>query len=180
MTARAPCDSAVSAKTHKQVTLGRISGVFGVKGWVKVFSYTEPRDNIVGFRSWLLRLRGDERRFDVEAGHKQGAGVVAKLRDVDDPERARELVGADIVVDRQELPACAAGEYYWTDLEGLEVRTTEGQVLGTVDHLIATPGHDVLVLTGERERLIPFVLGSVICEVDLAAGRIVADWSADY
>jgi 16S rRNA processing protein RimM len=180
VTTRAPCDCAVSAKTHKQVTLGRISGVFGVKGWVKVHSFTDPRDNVVGFRSWLVRSHGACRRFEVEAGHRQGAGVVAKLRDVDDPEEARELIGADILVERQELPPCAAGEYYWTDLEGLEVRTTEGQVLGTVDHLISTAGHDVLVLTGDRERLIPFVIGRVIREVDLDAGRIVADWSPDY
>lgn len=180
MIARAPCDSAVSAKPHKQVTLGRISGLFGVKGWVKVHSYTEPRDNIVGFRSWLVRLRGDERRFDVEAGHQQGAGVVAKLRDVDDRDQARALIGADILVERAELPACGAGEYYWTDLEGLEVRTLDGQVLGPVDHLIATAGHDVLVVAGERERMIPFVFGNVVREVDLAGGRIVVDWSADY
>ncbi len=142
------------------MTLGRISGVFGVKGWVKIHSFTEPRDNIVGFRSWLVRSTGIDRRFEVEDGHRQGAGVVAKLRDIDDPSQARALVGADIVVEREELPPCAAGEYYWADLEGLEVRTTEGQVLGTVDHLIATGSHDVLVLTGERERLIPFVLGA--------------------
>jgi 16S rRNA processing protein RimM len=178
--ARAPCDSAVSAKTHKQVTLGRISGVFGVQGWVKVHSFTDPRENVVTFKSWLVRLHGDWRRFEVEAGHRQGAGVVAKLRGIDDPDGARELIGADIVVERHELPPCAADEYYWTDLEGLEVRTTEGQVLGTVDHLIATPGHDVLVLIGDRERLVPFALGRVIREVDLEAGRIVADWSPDY
>jgi 16S rRNA processing protein RimM len=162
------------------VTLGRISGVFGVKGWVKVHSYTEPRDNVVAFRSWTLKLRSGERRVEVETGHAQGAGVVAKLRGLDDRDHARELIGADIVVDRSELPECAPGEYYWTDLEGLEVRTTDGQVLGTVDHLITTAGHDVLVLAGKPERLIPFVPGRVIREVDLSAGRIVADWAPDY
>jgi len=161
------------------VTLGRISGVFGVKGWVKVHSYTEPRENVVAFSTWLVKARGGERRFEVEAGHAQGAGVVAKLRGLDDREQARELIGADIVVERSELPECAPGEYYWTDLEGLEVRTTDGQVLGTVDHLVGTAGHDLLVLKGEPQRLIPFVAGRVILEVDLALGRIVADWPVD-
>ena len=161
------------------MTLGRISGVFGVKGWVKVHSYTQPRDNVVGFSSWLVKSRAGERRFEVEEGHAQGAGVVAKLRGLDDRDQARELIGAEIVVERSELPACAPGEYYWADLEGLEVRTTEGQVLGKVDHLIATAGHDVLVLAGEPQRLIPFVHGKVIREVDLVAGRIVADWPWD-
>ncbi|HVY66663.1 MAG TPA: ribosome maturation factor RimM [Gammaproteobacteria bacterium] len=170
----------MSAKTDKTVTLGRISGVFGVKGWVKVHSYTEPRDNVVRFRTWTLKVHGGERRFDVEAGHAQGAGVVAKLSGLDDRDQARELIGADIVVERSELPPCAPGEYYWTDLEGLEVRTTTGQVLGTVDHLLATAGHDVLVLAGQPQRLIPFVQGRIIHEVDLDAGTIVADWSPDY
>ena len=161
------------------MTLGRISGVFGVKGWVKVHSYTEPRENVVAFSTWLVKARGGERRFEVEAGHAQGAGVVAKLRGLDDREQARELIGADIVVERSELPECAPGEYYWTDLEGLEVRTTDGQVLGTVDHLVGTAGHDLLVLKGEPQRLIPFVAGRVILEVDLALGRIVADWPVD-
>jgi len=170
----------VSAKTHKPVTLGRISGLFGVKGWVKVHSYTNPRDNVVSYGTWTVKLRAGERRFEVETGHAQGAGVVAKLRGLDDREQARQLIGAEIVVERSELPECAPGEYYWTDLEGLEVRTLEGELLGTVDHLIATAGHDMMVLAGTPQRLIPFVHGRVIREVDLEAGRIVADWPLDF
>jgi len=176
----APCDPAVSARTHKLVTLGRISGVFGVKGWVKVNSYTEPRDTVVGFGVWTVRLDGIDSRVEVEEGQSHGKQVVAKLRGFDDRDRARELIGSDILIERERLPACAAGEYYWTDLEGLEVRTLTGEVLGTVDHLLATGSHDVLVLAGKPQRLIPFVLERVIREVDLAAGLIVADWSPDY
>jgi 16S rRNA processing protein RimM len=170
----------VSAKTRTRVTLGRISGVFGVKGWVKVHSYTEPRDNVVRFRTWIVTRAGTEHRLEVEAGHAQGAGVVAKLRGYDDRDQARELMGAEILVERHELPECGPGEYYWADLEGLEVRSIEGEVLGTVDHLIATAGHDVLVLAGEPALLIPFVQGSVIREVDLVTGRIVVDWRPGY
>lgn len=170
----------MSAKTHKTVTLGRISGVFGVKGWVKVFSYTEPRDNVVQFARWTLRLPDGAREVEVETGRSQGSQVVAKLRGIDDRDEARGLVGADIVVERERLPECAEGEYYWTDLEGLSVHTTTGEVLGLVDHLIATGAHDVLVVHGDRERLIPFVMGRVIQRVDLREGVIVADWPADY
>jgi len=180
VTARAPCDLAVSATTHKLLTLGRISGVFGVKGWVKVNSYTEPRDNVVGYGVWTLRLAGVDSRIEVEEGQSHGKQVVAKLRGIDDRDRAHELVGADILIERERLPPCAVGEYYWIDLEGLEVRTLTGEVLGTVDHLLATGTHDVLVLAGKPERLIPFVLDRVIREVNLAAGHIVADWSPDY
>jgi 16S rRNA processing protein RimM len=99
---------------------------------------------------------------------------------VDDRERAREWVGAEVVVERERLPATAANEFYWADLEGLEVRTETGEVLGKVDHLLATGAHDVLVLGGTRERLIPFVVGPVVKQVDLAAQVIVVDWSPDY
>jgi 16S rRNA processing protein RimM len=180
LTPDALCDSAVSAKTPKLVTLGRISGVFGVKGWVKVHSYTEPRDNIAAFRVWTLRRNGVDSRMELEDGRAQGAGVVVKLRGVDDPDRAREWVGAEMIVERAELPQCAPGEYYWTDLEGLEVRTIGGEPLGVVDHLVATGANDVLVLAGAPGRLIPFVIGDVIRSVDLDAGVIVADWSPEF
>ena len=165
---------------RKWVILGRVSGVFGVKGWLKVQSYTEPRDNIVGFSAWTLRMNGVDRVFDVEDGHSHAGSVVAKLHGIDDRDRARELVGAEIVVVREQLPATAAGEFYWTDLEGLEVRTTSGIVLGKVDHLLATGGNDVLVLDSKPELLVPFVVGAVVKEVDLGLGLIVVDWSPDY
>jgi 16S rRNA processing protein RimM len=170
----------VSAKPTKWVTLGRVSGVFGVKGWLKVQSYTEPRDNIARFGTWMLRMNGTDRPFDVEEGHSHGGSVVAKLRGIDDRDVARDWVGADIVVERERLPPTREGELYWTDLEGLEVRTTNGVVLGKVDHLLATGGNDVLVLDSTPACLIPFILGSVVQEVDLAAGRIVVDWSPDF
>jgi 16S rRNA processing protein RimM len=169
----------VSAR-EKWVILGRISGVFGVKGWLKVQSYTEPRDNIVGFRAWTLRMNGVDHAFEVEDGHSHAGSVVAKLHGIDDRDRAREWLGADIVVARERLPAIAEGEIYWTDLEGLEVRTTSGIVLGKVDHLLATGGNDVLVLDSVPQRLIPFVVGDVVKQVDLEMGLIVVDWSPDY
>jgi 16S rRNA processing protein RimM len=169
----------VSATQQKWVTLGRVSGVFGVKGWLKVQSYTEPRDNIARFGAWTLRLSGTERLFEVEGGQGHGGNVVAKLRGIDDPDRAREWLGAEILVERERLPETRAGEFYWTDLEGLEVRTTAGVSLGRVGSLLATGANDVLVLRGPPERLIPFVVGSVVKQVDLAAGLIVVDWSPD-
>jgi 16S rRNA processing protein RimM len=170
----------VSAKPTKWVTLGRVSGVFGVKGWLKIRSYTEPRGNIAELDSWTLRLNGADRRFDVEDARSHGDGAIVKLRSVDDRDRAREWVGAEVVVERERLPATAANEFYWADLEGLEVRTETGEMLGKVDHLLATGAHDVLVLGGARERLIPFVVGAVVKHVDLAAQVIVVDWSPDY
>jgi 16S rRNA processing protein RimM len=169
----------VSANRKKWVTLGRVSGVFGVKGWLKVQSYTEPRDNIVALGVWTLRMNGADRPFEVEDGQGHAGNVVAKLRGIDDPDRAREWMGAEIVVEREQLPEARAGEFYWTDLEGLEVRTMAGLTLGRVECLLATGANDVLVLSGTRERLIPFVVGPVVKQVDLAAGLILVDWSPD-
>ncbi|HUQ50782.1 MAG TPA: ribosome maturation factor RimM, partial [Gammaproteobacteria bacterium] len=153
--------------------------VFGVKGWLKVQSYTEPRDNVVDFAVWTLRMNGADRPFEVEDGQGHAGKVVAKLRGIDDPERAREWLGAEIVVEREQFPRAQAGEFYWTDLEGLEVRTTAGVMLGRVAYLLATGANDVLVLGGTPERLIPFLLGTVVQQVDFEAGLIVVDWSTD-
>jgi len=161
------------------VTLGRITGLFGVKGWVKVHSYTEPRENVVDYSAWILEHGGREHRIEVEAGHLAGKGVVAKLRGIDDRDEARQWVGADIHVERGALPPCEPGEYYWVDLEGLEVRNTRGELLGEVDHLMATGANDVIVLRG-GDRLIPFVKGSVVRRVDVEAGVIVVDWEPGF
>jgi 16S rRNA processing protein RimM len=106
--------------------------------------------------------------------------VIAKLRASDDRDAAYALIGGEIAVPRDRLAPLPPGEYYWTDLEGLEVRTLEGVSLGRVDHLLATGAHDVLVLDGEPARLIPFVPGAVVRSVDLANGLIVADWSPEF
>lgn len=164
----------------KPVTLGRVSGVFGVKGWLKIESYTDPPANIGRYAGWTLRLRGNERQVTVEDSRSHGPKVVVKLTGLDDRDLSAEWIGAEIVVERSELPELGAGEFYWTDLEGLEVRTPEGASLGTVDHLMATGGNDVLVLRGATERLVPFVLGAVIKRVDLEQGLIEADWPLDF
>jgi 16S rRNA processing protein RimM len=170
----------VSAKTQKWVTLGRVSGVFGIKGWLKIRSYTEPQSNLLTFRAWTLRRKDADRAVELEDGLSRTGGIVAKLRGVDDRDGARSVVGADIVVERERLPPAGTGEFYWADLEGCEVRTTAGVALGSVDHVLATGANDVLVLRAKPERLIPFVMGPVVKHVDLVARVIVVDWSPDY
>lgn len=162
------------------MVVGRVSGAHGIKGWLKVRSYTQPAANLAGFSVWRLRRGDGERSVAVREARAAPGGVVAKIEGIDDRDAALAWVGADVAVERSELPPCEPGEYYWIDLEGLEVRTPDGAVLGTVDHLLATGSNDVLVLEGERQRLIPFVRGDVIRSVDLDGGVIVADWPADF
>lgn len=168
------------ATPARRVLMGRIVGVFGVDGWVKLESYTDPRPAIGRYRPWLLSLRDTEREIAPLACRAQGKTVIARLPGVEDRDAAEALIGAEIHVPRSALPRPAPGEYYWTDLEGLAVVAVDGTPLGHVSHLFATGANDVLVVRGERERLIPFVLDAVVRRVDLDAGRIEVDWDPDF
>ena len=170
----------MSARQAKSVVLGRVTGLLGVKGWIKVHSYTEPRENIVTYRRWTLRQGSARAAMQVENGRVQGRTVVAKLLGIDDRDQAGTLIGAEIAVDRADLAPCKPGEYYWADLEGLGVRTVAGDDLGRIDYLFSTGVHDVLVVSGERQRLIPFVQEKIVRAVDLDGGVIVVDWDAEY
>lgn len=169
------------AGQERFVLLGRIVGVHGVRGELKLESYTEPRTQIFRYQPWLLRSAAGDVQIEGCRGRAQGRGLVAVLPGVADRDAAAALVGAGIWVARSALPEAAPGEYYWTDLEGLEVVTTEGVALGTVSHLLATGANDVLVVKdGKRERLIPFLPGRFVTEVDLPAGRLVVDWDPEF
>ena len=162
------------------VTLGRITGPFGVKGWVKVKSYTEPEEGILRYREWHVDVpRGGRRILRPLEGRRHGTAVVARLEGVDDREAAAALGHCDVSVPRSALPPLAEGEYYRADLVGLEVVTTEGHPLGRVDHFVETPANPVMVVMGERERWLPLVARH-LRKVDLDAGRIVVDWDPDF
>ncbi|MCZ6497115.1 MAG: ribosome maturation factor RimM, partial [Gammaproteobacteria bacterium] len=139
-----------------------------------------PRDSIVGFSTWVLRTGDDEQTVELEDGRKHGRTVVVKLKAIDDRDQAEALVGADIAVERDALAPCDPGEYYWTDLEGSTVVTAQGESLGRLDHLFETGGHDVMVVIGDRRRLIPFVQEKVVREVRLEQHIIVVDWDPTF
>ena len=166
------------------ITLGKISGVFGVKGWVKVHSFTDPREKIIEYGRWLIKHQGQWRTVELQAGQRQGKTVVAKLTGLDDRDEAMTFSGDEIAIYRSQLEQLDDGEYYWHQLEGLSVVTTEGVELGTVRHLMETGANDVLVVRGEqkddRERLIPFTVGHTVTEVNLATGQIIVDWDPDF
>ena len=161
------------------VALGRVSGLHGVQGWVKIHSDTRPRENILDYSPWYLLRHGVWEPWEVVRGRPQGKTLVAQLRGCTDREQARRLMGATIAVRRWQLGESEEG-YYWTDLEGLEVVNLQGVALGRVDHLMETGANDVLVVKGERERLIPWLPGEVVHDVDLVGGRIRVDWDPDF
>lgn len=162
------------------VVLGRVSGLFGVNGWVRVFSHTDPREGITRYDPVFLNRQGEWREFKIEAGRAHGAGVVLKFAGYDDRDQAAALLQADMAVRRAQLPPPAPGEYYWADLAGVRVVTLDGVELGTVSHLLATGANDVLVVKGERERLLPFVRDQVVVEVNLEQRLLRVDWDPDF
>jgi len=167
------------------VALGKISGVFGVKGWVKVHSFTDPREGIVDYRSWQILQKGQWREVELEGGQRQAKTVVAKLKGIDDRDEAMLLMGAKIAIHSDQLDKLDENEYYWRDLEGLQVINTEGVNLGKVSHMMETGANDVMVVkadeeAGNQERLIPFTLNHTVQKVDLAAGVITVEWDADF
>ncbi len=170
----------MAGKEARRVDLGKIVGHFGVCGWVRVKSFTRPAENIFSYGTW--RLADDTGSLDVHLreGRRQGTGLVAKLDGFDDRDGAQELIGLTVSVSRSELPDHTDEGFYWTDLEGLRVVTGTGQDLGKVDYLLETGANDVLVVAGDVERLVPFVMGHYIKAVDLEAGVITVDWDPEF
>ena len=159
--------------------MGRIIAPFGVKGWVKVQPNTAAIQNLLAYRTWWVGGEGDWRERAVAEAKVQGSAVVARLTGCDDRDAAALLQGKPVAVPRAALPQVRNGEYYWADLIGLAVVNVAGQEFGRVTQILETGANDVLVVQGERERLIPFI-APVIREVDPGAGMIRVDWAADY
>ena len=168
----------MGARKDRVVCLGEITGAHGVQGWIKLHSYTEPRTNVFDYPVWRLEYAQKSWDVTVEAGQESGKRLLAKLAGIDDRDAAAALTGARIGVLRANLPPLEPGEYYWTDLEGLSVRSESGVDLGRVERMQATGANDVMVLEGER--MIPFVLGETVVQVDLDAGEIVVRWELSY
>lgn len=162
------------------VVMGRISGVYGVQGWVKVFSDTDPRENILGYDRWYLKIDGNWQLFRLQGGNRHGKGVVAHLQGCDDRDQALSLLNTDIAVQKQQLPVTDENEYYWSELVGLLVINQQGVELGKVDSLLKTGSNDVLVVKGDKERLIPFIQEQVVKSVDLEQGQVTVDWDPDF
>lgn len=164
----------------RTLEVGRIVDAYGVRGWVKIESHTDPAANILGYTPWqLVTARGVVEKA-VLTGRQHGSYVVARLEGIEDRDSALGLKGTAIRVPRQHLPEPEDQTYYWADLEGLRVVNQDGVELGRVAHLLETGSNDVLVVHGERERLIPFLRGSVVIDVDLAAGEMRVDWDPEF
>jgi 16S rRNA processing protein RimM len=163
----------------KMIVMGRVGGPFGIKGWIKVQPFTRTVDGLLEYPAWWLGRDDTWGRKKVEDGAVHGRGLVAKLEGCEDRQAAARFKGLEVAIPRDDLPASADGEYYWSDLVGLEIANREGVALGRIARLIETGASPVLVVQGERERLIPLAQ-PVVVSVDLANGRVIVDWGADF
>ncbi len=165
--------------TDDYIILGRLSGVYGLRGWVKVYAETRERTDILGFDRWYLKRPDGWQAVRLIEGRAQAKGIIARLEGIEDCDAAHALIGTEIAVRKQDLPPAAPGTYYWSDLEGMQVVNLEGKELGTVSHLFETGANDVVVVKGERERLIPYTQDAVK-SVDLKARVMRVDWDAEF
>ncbi|MDH5433083.1 MAG: ribosome maturation factor RimM [Gammaproteobacteria bacterium] len=171
------------------VVIGKITGVHGVKGWVKVFSHTEPRLNIIEYNPWLINTANGWKEVDISNGKPQGKTIVAKLKDIDDRDEALKYIGSEIAINESQLKELNHEDYYWRELENLQVINLKGETLGTVSHLIETGANDVMVVAlsdaltkqlKQNEILIPYLYHDVVKKVDLEASIIEVDWDNEY
>lgn len=158
------------------LVIGRLGSSFGVQGWSKVQSYTEPAENITDYDPLYFLIKGEWQELEISDFKCQGNHILIKLKMCDSPEVAKTLTGTSIAIKRNQLKSLNKKEYYWIDLEGCQVFTKENVELGILDYLIETGGHDVMVIKGDKERLIPFLLNHYVLSVDVKAKKIIVDW----
>ena len=162
------------------VVLGTVGAAYGVHGWVRVTPFTESRDTLLDYAEWQIGRDGQWRAMAVVAGRGQGRQLVVQLAGVASREAARALTGAEVAVWRHQLPPLEHGEHYWSDLVGLEVWNRDGVWLGRIERVMDTGANDVLVLRGERERLIPYLVDDVVLAMDFDTRRMEVDWDPEF
>lgn len=166
---------------ERRILLGRVAGAFGVRGELKLESWTEPRSAIFNYQPWIVvSPSGQESTLSGVRGRDTGKHLIARFPDVDDRDVVEAMRGTEVYVARSSLPPPKPDEYYWVDLEGLDVKTVEGVSLGQVSHLFSTGSNDVLVTRGDRERMIPFVQPEFVRSVDFDANLVIVDWDPDF
>lgn len=167
--------------SERRILLGRVAGAFGVRGELKLESWTEPRSAIFKYQPWILRTpAGQESEISGVRGRDSGKHLVATFPDVTDRDVVESMRGTEIYIARSALPPPNPNEYYWVDLEGLDVQTVDGVKLGQASHLFSTGSNDVLVVRGDRERMVPFVMDDFVKSVDFDANLIVVDWDPEF
>lgn len=168
------------------ILLGSISGVHGVKGWLKVFSHTVPRLKITEYKQWFIRKGKDEwSTINLLDGRIQGKNIIVLLEGVSDRNQVEALIGTEIAIQGNQLEKLSNDEYYWRDLIGLSVETTQGIKLGKIDWLFNSGSNDIIVVKDKldadvKERMIPYLRDNIVKSIDLKKSLMIVDWDPDF
>ena len=171
--------SSAPHSNEKKLLVGKINGFFGLQGWVKVFSYTEPRVNILSYTPWSIDVDGELKKIEIKTGREQSKTIIANIKGIDTREESQKLIGKDIYIDKEQLPKLKKGEYYWHELIGFEVFNQDKEKLGLVDYFVETGSNNVLVVKGKKERWIPYIKPYLV-SVDSFNKVIFVDWDKDF
>ncbi|MCH9645465.1 MAG: ribosome maturation factor RimM [Proteobacteria bacterium] len=173
---------------NKRLLIGQINGLFGVQGWVKIFSHAHPRKNILTYKPWHVQVEGVWTTLEVVKGREQGKTIVAQLKDVNDREIARSFIGTELYIKKSQLPKLPKGEYYWDELTGLEVVNCQNVVLGNIAYLVDTGSNQVMVINGKKEspsrvdskeHWVPYIEPFLI-SIDMDKRRVLVDWDENF
>jgi 16S rRNA processing protein RimM len=173
--------------TENQITLGKVGAVYGIKGWLRIHSFTDDPDAILDYFPWSLKLGNNTQTVEITDWRKHNKGLIVKVAGIDDRDIAQKLVSSEILVDESRLPELPEGDFYWRDLIGMKVVTTKGYDLGVVSDLLETGANDVLVVKanlndgfGKKERLIPYTVGEAVESVSVENKQICVDWDPGF
>lgn len=170
-----------------KIILGKVGAVYGIKGWLKIHSFTDIPEAIFDYAPWSLNLGENKQSAKVTDWRKHNNGLIAKVAGIEDRDQAQSLVSFEISVNAEDLPDLPQGEFYWKDLIGMQVVTSKGYDLGVVSDMMETGANDVLVVKanlndgfGKKERLIPYLLEQVIISVSETNKLIEVDWDPGF
>ena len=164
---------------EKKLLVGKINGFFGLQGWVKVFSYTKPRVNILSYSPWSIDVDGELQKIEINNGREQSKTIVVHIKGIDTREDSQKFIGKDIYIDKEQLPKLKKGEYYWHELIGFEVFNQNKEKLGLVDYFVETGSNNVLVVKGKKEHWIPYIEPYLV-SVDSINKVVSVDWDKDF
>lgn len=162
-----------------KIPIGRFGAAYGVRGWLHLISYTDPIENIFNYTVFHVKHGQQWQLLHLANSKTHGKGLIVQIAEIGDRELAREYTNDEIYIPKEALPNLPEDQYYWHDLIGLQVKTTENLVLGTVRELLATGGNDVIVVNGDRQRLIPYI-DDVVIKIDMTSRELIVDWDPDF
>lgn len=162
------------------IVIARFGRPHGVKGFVTVHSFTEPRDNVLKYVDWHAFIHNKWQPIKLLHAEVQNKSIIVQIEGYPDRELAAHLTNVEIAVQREQLKKLEPGEYYWHQLIGMDVINQQGEAFGKVTEIIPTGSNDVLVVMGNKKHLIPYLPGQFILDIDTGQQRITVDWELDF